>query len=93
MHNVNLFFGDVKRRAPGVDEVLRIKDNIVDFIHSSLSLHAVFEKYVKAHNHGRPLEFIKGSTTRMGKEFIELHRFRRLIKPLKALASAPSICE
>ena len=93
MHNVNLFFGDVKRRAPGVDEVLRIKDNIVEFIHSSLSLHAVFEKHVKEHNHGRPLEFIKGSTTRMGKEFIELHRFRRLMKPLKALASAPSICE
>jgi hypothetical protein len=90
MHNCNLFFGDVKK-IPEVNAILKWKDDITELINSSNGLHALFQKYVKEHNDGQTLEFIKGSSTRMGKEFIELQRFRRLIQSLKSLATSPQL--
>lgn len=90
MHNCNLFFGDAKK-IPEVNAILKWKDDITELINSSNGLHALFQKYVKEHNDGQTLEFIKGSSTRMGKEFIELQRFRRLIQPLKSLATSPQL--
>ena len=51
--------------------------------------YAIFQKYAKAHNGGRPIGLIRASDTRMGGHFIAFLRLMRLKKALHSAVLSP----
>jgi hypothetical protein len=88
-HVVSLFFRDVFKNKD-LSLFIRITRMIYK-VFGSGSMHgpyAIFQKYARHHNQGRPIGLIRASDTRMGGHVISIMRLLRLQKALRSTVTS-----